>query len=71
MRSTSRFILAASLIPFFAGPALAHPGHGAENPFLHEFLHFGNGENGWVAIGVGVVALLLAAAAYRRTRRAY
>ena len=40
MFSVSKFAPAASLILFASVPALAHPGHGPDNPILHRIVHW-------------------------------
>ena len=71
MFSTSKFALAASLIVLAAGPALAHPGHGPDNPILHRLVHCASTMDAALgALGAGVLALAVAAALLRRSRRA-
>jgi hydrogenase/urease accessory protein HupE len=71
MFSISRVTLAASLILLTSGPALAHPGHGPDNPILHRLLHWVSGMDPMlVALGAGVLALTLAAAFLAGSRRA-
>jgi hypothetical protein len=70
MFSTSKFALAASLIVLAAGPALAHPGHGPDNPILHRLVHWASNMDPLLAaLGGSVVALAVAAALLGRSRR--
>ncbi len=67
----SKFTLAASLILFASVPALAHPGHGVDNPVLHRIQHLLGGlDPAWAAMVAGILALALVAALYARSRRA-
>jgi len=66
-----KFSLAASLIVFASVPALAHPGHGFDNPVLHRIHHWLGGlDPAFAALVLGVLALALGAALYARSRRA-
>ena len=71
MFSTSKFALAASLTVLAAGPALAHPGHGPDNPILHRLVHWAsNMDPLFAALCGSVLALVVAAALFGRSRRA-
>lgn len=71
MFSTSKIALAASLIVLAAGPAFAHPGHGPDNPILHRLVHWAsNMDPALAALCGSVLALAVAAALLRRSRRA-
>jgi hydrogenase/urease accessory protein HupE len=67
----SRVTLAASLILLTSGPALAHPGHGPDNPFLHRLVHWASGVDPMLAALCGsILALVVAVALLAGSRRA-
>ncbi len=69
LRLSKRVLLATALLTC-STPALAHPGHGPDNPLLHRVLHLVSGlDPAWAAMLVGVLALALAAALWVRSRR--
>jgi hypothetical protein len=72
MSKISQFPLAASLILSTSGPALAHPGHGPDNPILHRLVHWAAGADTalLLALGAAVLAMTLAAALVGLRRRA-
>ncbi len=72
MSKISQFTLAASLILSASGPALAHPGHGPDNPILHRLVHWAAGADTalLLALGAAVLAVTLAAALVVSRRRA-
>jgi hypothetical protein len=71
MLGISKFALAASLILFASVPALAHPGHGFDNPVLHRLHHWLGGlDPAFAALVLGILALALGGALYARSRRA-
>ena len=67
-----KFTVAASLILPVSAPALAHPGHGPDNPILHRLVHWASGVDTalLLTLGVAVLAVTLAAALVRRRHRA-
>jgi hydrogenase/urease accessory protein HupE len=70
MNRIAKVALAASVPLFSPLPALAHPGHGFDNPVLHRIHHFLAGlDPAWAALAVGAVGLTLAAVLYARSRR--
>jgi hypothetical protein len=72
MSKISQFTLAASLILSPSGPALAHPGHGPDNPTLHRLVHWAASADTalLLALGTAVLAITLAAAFVGLRRRA-
>ena len=71
MNRITKVALAANVLLFSAVPALAHPGHGFDNPVLHRIHHFLGGlDPAFAALAGGVVGLALVAAFYTRSRRA-
>jgi hydrogenase/urease accessory protein HupE len=71
MNRITKVALAANLLVISSVPALAHPGHGFENPVLHRIHHWLGGlDPAWAALAAGILALALVAALYVRSRRA-
>jgi hypothetical protein len=71
MNRISKVALAANLLLLSPVPALAHPGHGFDNPVLHRIHHFLGGlDPAFAALAGGVVGLALVAVLYARARRA-
>lgn len=73
MFRVSKLALVTCLTLLAAGPAFAHPGHGPDNPILHRLVHWAsNMDPALGALGAGVLALALAVAAalLKRSRRA-
>jgi hypothetical protein len=72
MSKISQFALAASLILTASGRALAHPGHGPDNPILHGLVHWaGSADTALLlALGTAVLAVTLVAALFGMRRRA-
>ena len=72
MSKITQFTLAASLTLAASGPALAHPGHGPDNPILHRLVHWaGSADTALLlALGTAVLAVTLAAALSGMRRRA-
>ena len=69
MFSISKFAMSASLIVCASAPALAHPGHGPDNPILHRVVHWASGvDPALAALVAGVLALVAAAALWVRSR---
>lgn len=72
MFKISKFALAASLILLPSAPALAHPGHGPDNPILHRLVHWAASvDTAWLlALGTAILTVTLAAALVGRRRKA-
>jgi hypothetical protein len=71
MKPIAKIALAATLPLLSPVPALAHPGHGFDNPVLHRIHHFlGNLDPAFAALALGVVGLAVVAVLYARSRRA-
>jgi hydrogenase/urease accessory protein HupE len=69
LRLSKRVLLATALLTC-STPALAHPGHGVENPLLHRVLHLVSGvDPAWAAMFASVLALALVAGLWVRSRR--
>lgn len=69
LRLSKRVLLATALLTC-STPALAHPGHGPDNPILHRIVHWASGvDPALAALIAAVLALVAAAALWVRSRR--